>query len=122
MQNTKFPFMTQCMFEKTSVFKKIGGFGEEIEFGEDSIYAKYVVKKGYKFGINPNLAVVHNHMTTGKKLGWKKNWYDFRNWIYIILKHPKHFNLTNPKNLSLLIIERLRNLSGVIKSILNLQG
>ncbi len=50
-QNTSSPLMQQCMFVKAEVYKKIGGFNEKIEFGEDSKYAQYAVKKGHKFGI-----------------------------------------------------------------------
>jgi hypothetical protein len=39
------------MFVKKSIYKKIGGFDDTLEFGEDSKYAQYAVKKGYKFGI-----------------------------------------------------------------------
>lgn len=50
-ENTKSPKMGNGVFLKTNVYEKIGGFDETIEFGEDSRYAKYVVKNGYKFGI-----------------------------------------------------------------------
>lgn len=51
MQNSKSPFMATIIFEKKEVFKKIGGFDEELEFGEDSAYSKYAIGKGYKFGL-----------------------------------------------------------------------
>ena len=50
-ENTKNPKMGNGIFIKTKIYKKVGGFDETIEFGEDSRYAKYIVKKGYKFGI-----------------------------------------------------------------------
>lgn len=49
-QNTKNPFLQNCIFAKKNVHKVIGGF-KPLEFGEDSKYAKDVVEKGYKFGI-----------------------------------------------------------------------
>ncbi len=50
-EHTKRPFMQQCFFEKASVFEKIGGFDENMEFGEDSAYAKFIVKKCFHFGV-----------------------------------------------------------------------
>lgn len=50
-ENTKNPKMGNGIFLKTKIYEKIGGFDETIEFGEDSRYAKYILKKGYKFGI-----------------------------------------------------------------------
>lgn len=50
IQNTKKPGIQNCIFVKSEVHKKIGGF-KWVDFGEDAEYAKNAVKKGYKFGI-----------------------------------------------------------------------
>jgi glycosyltransferase involved in cell wall biosynthesis len=51
-QYTKRPFMQSCMFAKKEIHEKLGGFDEELVFGEDSDYAKRAktTAKG-KFGI-----------------------------------------------------------------------
>ncbi len=50
-QKKKKPFAQPCIFIKKEAYEKIGGFDERIEFGEDSKYIQYAVKKGCKFGI-----------------------------------------------------------------------
>ncbi len=111
-----------CLLIKRDVFLKVGGFDERFfAYLEDVDLFLTLKEKNYKFGVNPNLAVIHNHMTTGKKLGWYKNWLDFKNWILIILKHPRYFKLSilnfQFSNFLALIMERFKNLWGVIKSV-----
>ncbi len=107
-----------CLLIKRDVFLKVNGFDERFfAYLEDVDLFLTLKEKGYKFAVCPHIAVTHNHMTTGKSLGWRKNWLDFRNWIYVICKHPKHFNLFQPSNLLALLIERLKNFSGVVKSL-----
>jgi len=50
-QYKKRPFMQQCMFVKSKIFDSKGGFDETVEFGEDQLYAQYLVKKGSTFGV-----------------------------------------------------------------------
>ena len=50
-QYTKRPLMQNCMFARKEIHEKIGGFNENIEFGEDSEYAKRAKNMGYNFGI-----------------------------------------------------------------------
>ncbi len=112
-----------CLLIKRDVFLKIGGFDERFfAYLEDVDLFLTLKEKGYKFAVCPYLAVIHEHMTTGKRLGWKKNWLDFKNWILIILKHPKHFKLTfstfSLSNFLTLILERFRNFWGLLKNIL----
>ncbi len=111
-----------CLLIKRNVFLKVGGFDERFfAYLEDVDLFLTLKEKGYKFAVCPNIVVLHNHMTTGKRLGWKKNWHDFKNWILIVLKHPKHFKLSlstfQPSNLLTLLLERLRNFWGMVKSV-----
>ncbi len=111
-----------CLLIKRDVFLKVGGFDERFfAYLEDVDLFLTLKEKGYRFGVCPYLSVIHNHMTTGKKLGWYKNWLDFKNWILIILKHPKHFKLSIPNfqfsNFLALIMERFKNLWGVVKGL-----
>ncbi len=111
-----------CLLIKRDVFLKVGGFDERFfAYLEDVDLFLTLKEKGYKFAVCPYLAVIHQHMTTGKRLGWRKNWHDFKNWILIILKHPKHFKLTlstfQPSNFLTLLLERFRNFWGMVKSV-----
>jgi GT2 family glycosyltransferase len=107
-----------CLLIKRGVFLKVGGFDERFfAYLEDVDLFLTLKEQGRKFAVCPYLAVLHNHLTTGKTLGWRKNWLDFKNWILVITKHPHHFRFTNPKNLLLLLIERIRNFVGIIKSL-----
>ncbi len=111
-----------CLLIKRKVFSETGGFDERFfAYLEDVDLFLSLKEKGYKFAVCPYIAVLHEHMTTGKRLGWKKSWLDFKNWILIILKHPKHFKISpnnlNCQNLLKLITERLKNFWGIIKSL-----
>ena len=110
-----------CLLIKRDVFLKAGGFDERFfAYLEDVDLFLTLKEKGFKFAICPHLVVIHEHMTTGKRLGWRKNWLDFKNWILIILKHPKHFKLSlstfQLSNFLTLLIERLRNFWGMVKN------
>jgi len=82
-QNTKKPKMGNGIFEKTSVYKSIGGFDETIEFGEDSGYSKYVVKKGYKFGI---LKEPEKIFTSPRRFEEKGFWKMLMLYVYLDVK------------------------------------
>lgn len=82
-QNSKKPLMQQCMFVKKRVYDKIGGFDETLEFGEDSIYAEYAVKKGYKFGI---LAESNKVFISPRRLDNEGFWKMLRVYLYLYIK------------------------------------
>jgi GT2 family glycosyltransferase len=106
-----------CLFIKKKVFEKVGGFDESFfAYLEDVDLFLRLKNKGYKFAINPNIFVIHNHMTTSSKMGFFKEKQDFVNWIRVILKNwgLKKIILHLPG----IIIERGRNLSGLIKKII----
>jgi GT2 family glycosyltransferase len=106
-----------CLFIKKQVFEKVGGFDESFfAYLEDVDLFLRLKKKGFRFALNPNVFVIHNHLTTSSKMGFFKEKQDFINWIRVILKNwgLKKIIL----NLSGIIIERGRNLSGLIKKII----
>jgi GT2 family glycosyltransferase len=106
-----------CLFIKKQVFEKIGGFDESFfAYLEDVDLFLRLKNKGYKFAINPNVFVIHNHMITSSKMGFFKEKQDFVNWIRVIIKNwgLKKIVLHLPG----IIIERGRNLSGLIKKII----
>ena len=105
-----------CLLVKTDVFKKLDGLDEEFfAYLEDVEFFLRFKKAGYRFGVAPNLEVIHNHMFTSKKMKGFKERQDLINWWRLYLKHPDKFKF----NLQF-VIERLRNLSGLIKKIVNL--
>lgn len=102
-----------CLLMKKSIFKKLGGFDERFfAYLEDVDIFLTLKEKGYRFGLHQDFFVLHEHMKTGKTLGWFKNWLDFKNWILLIIKHPKKFKWNHQ-----LFIERLKNLWGIIKTV-----
>ena len=106
-----------CLFIKKQVFEKIGGFDESFfAYLEDVDLFLRLKKNGFRFALNPNFFVIHNHMTTSSKMGFFKEKQDFVNWIRVIIKNwgLKKIILHLPG----IIIERGRNLSGLIKKII----
>lgn len=107
-----------CLLIKKRVFEKLGGFDERFfAYLEDVDLFLRLKKLGEKFGVCGNLAVVHNHMATSAKMGNFKQKQDFKNWLLLIVKNwdRKTMIIHFPE----IVIERLRNLSGLIKSILS---
>lgn len=82
-QYTKNPKMGNGVFEKTNLYKSIGGFDETIEFGEDSRYSRYAVKKGYKFGILKEPAKI---FTSPRRFEEKGFWNMLIKYIYMDVK------------------------------------
>lgn len=101
-----------CLLIQRSVFQKIGGFDERFfAYLEDVDLFLRLKQTNYRFAIDPNSRVTHNYLTTSHNLpkGFKE-WHDFKNWILLSNKHHRNFRI----NLDFLL-ERLRNLSGLLK-------
>jgi GT2 family glycosyltransferase len=105
-----------CLLIKTTVFKKIGGFDESFfAYLEDVDLFIRMKKKKFKFGIDYQTWVIHNHQTTSKKMGNFKQKMDLINWWRLFIKHYRDRVFTfSPQ----FLLERLRNLSGFIKATL----
>jgi len=96
---------------------KVGLFDEKFgSYLEDIDLSLRVKKAGYKNVVSSESKVYHYGQTTSKQLGVRKNYYDLKNWILVILKNWTMSDLIS--NLPAILVERLRNLSGVLKSFL----
>jgi N-acetylglucosaminyl-diphospho-decaprenol L-rhamnosyltransferase len=73
-------------------------------------------KNGKKFGITTSSFVIHEGQGTSSKMKVLKAWLDLRNWYLLIYKHWKREDYL--KHGVDIAIERLRNLSGLMKSII----
>jgi hypothetical protein len=100
----------------TKIFFKLSGFDERFfAYLEDVDLFLRAKRKGYKFGVTNEVAVTHEGQVTSNKFGYKKAVLDFRNWILVILKNWSFRDLI--LNLPSILMERIRNLSGIIKAI-----
>lgn len=93
----------------------VGLFDERFgSYLEDLDLSLRLKRAGWKNIIVLNASVIHQGQQTSKTLGKYKNWLDFKNWIYLILKNwgPRQLIINAPA----IFVERLRNLSGVIKN------
>jgi O-antigen biosynthesis protein len=101
-----------CMIIQKEAFLKVGLFNKTFHsYLEDVDLALTLFEKGYSVKPCFEASVIHAHMATSSKMGSYKQQQDIKNWWRILFAHPKLFKLT-PK----LILERLRNISGLIKS------
>jgi GT2 family glycosyltransferase len=106
-----------CLLIKTDVFTKLGGFDEsffayleDVEFFLRLPRRNVRVAQDKPFGIAYDIEVFHNHMTTAKTMGSFKVRQDMINWWRLYFKHKDKFKFD-----SKFIIERLRNLFGLLK-------
>ncbi len=101
---------------KNETLNEVGLFDEKFgSYLEDIDLSIRMKRRGWESIVSPRATVMHKgHSTSTSALGGMKAFYDFRNWIFLICK-----NWTFEEKLRFapeIIIERLRNLSGVIKS------
>ncbi len=105
-----------CLLIKREVFLEIGLLDESFHsYLEDVEFSIRMAKKGYQYGPDPSTMVTHAHMATSSRMGSYKQQRDLMNWIRIILKHyPLSMKL---KYSGSLLVERLRNLNGLLKKL-----
>ncbi|MBI1863335.1 glycosyltransferase [Candidatus Microgenomates bacterium] len=100
----------------TDTFKELDGFDESFfAYLEDVDLCLRMTKAGKTFGVTHSAAVTHMGQRTSSKMSQKKAMLDFKNWIKLIARHWSREEKL--KYLPQIAIERLRNLSGVIKSV-----
>lgn len=106
-----------CLLIRKDIFEKVKMFDESFHsYLEDVDLALKLRKFGYKFAPCMDSEVTHAHMATSKRMGMYKSIQDMSNWWRLILKHPDIF--VHFSNLLPLLLERGRNVSGVVKKFL----
>lgn len=93
----------------------VGIFDEKFgSYLEDIDLSLRMRRAGYKNIVVKNVSVIHVGQSTSTILGAKKRFYDARNWIYVILKNWGYKKIL--RHFPSIFIERLHNLSGLIKA------
>lgn len=107
-----------CLLMEKTIFDKVGGFDERFfAYLEDVDLFLRLKKLGKRFAVDLSVEVIHNHMQTSSTMGNFKQKQDLKNWVRIIIKDWDRRVLL--RYLPLIILERLRNLSGYLKAIKN---
>lgn len=108
-------FSATCLLIRRDIFVKIGMFDESFHsYLEDVDLAIRLKKNGYKVAPCLESFCHHVHMGTSSHMGSFKAKHDLINWIRIVFKNYSFKFVA--KHFPSLFIERLRNLSGYIKS------
>jgi GT2 family glycosyltransferase len=95
---------------KKKVFDSVGGFDESFfAYLEDVDLFLTLKERGYSFGVDTSVAVLHNHLTTSSKTRGFKQKQDIKNWWKL---YSKHFTITLSASF---LIERGRNIAGWVK-------
>lgn len=103
-----------CMLIKKNVFEEVGGFDESFHsYLEDVDLTIRLHKAGHRVEPCLEAEVTHTHMATSSRMGLYKEIHDVKNWWRLVVKHPDVF--VHWSNLLPLLIERLRNVSGLVK-------
>ncbi len=95
--------------QRTGLFDEL--FGSYLEDIDLSLRLK---RKGYQNYACTNAHIKHLGQSTSTEIGRKKQWLDFKNWILVIYKNWPF--VWKVKYFPIIIVERLRNISGIIKS------
>ncbi len=106
---------TALIFSTDSFFR-LNGFDERFfAYLEDVDLFLRAKRLNIKFGVCKNVRIYHKGQETSSHMSVKKAYLDFKNWILIIAKNWSREDLV--KNLPEIILERGRNLFGLIKVI-----
>ncbi len=105
-----------ALIVRSDDFLQLGGFDEKFfAYLEDVDLFLRARKRGMKFGVDVDTNVFHKGLQTSSKFKTRKAWLDFKNWIRVILKNWSLEDLK--KYWPQILIERGRNLWGVVKSL-----
>jgi hypothetical protein len=108
-----------CLCIRRDVFMDVGMFDDTFHsYLEDIDLFFRLKKKGYQWYPETKATCIHAHRATSNKMGSYKERRDLVNWMRIIAKHyPREYLLKYGGGLAL---ERLRNGSGLVKKMVQL--
>lgn len=117
VHSTVYGLSGTCLLIERKTFIDIGMFDTSFHsYLEDVDLALRLMQKGKQVYPTLTASAVHKHMSTSSRMGVYKQKRDFINWILIIAKrYPFPYILSHMVTLGL---ERLRNLNGVLKKLL----
>lgn len=110
-----------CLLIHKDIFMDIGMFDESFHsYLEDVDLFLRLALQGYQFSPTLTATCMHKHMATSSTMGYYKEYRDLANWIRIILKnYTREYILSHFFSLSM---ERLKNLSGLVKKMVKLNA
>lgn len=109
-----------CLLVKRDVFEKLSMFDASFHsYLEDVDFFIRCAKAGYRYFPTLSASAFHLHRTTSGRMGLYKERRDLVNWVRIIIKnYPFSFLI---RRFSSLLVERLRNMSGLVKKFIKLK-
>lgn len=106
---------------KTDTYFSLGGYDERFfAYLEDVDLFIRAKKRNIQFGLTDDVTLTHVGQQTSTHMSTFKAWLDLRNWIYLIGKNWGFGEII--KYFPQIMVERLRNLSGLIKSLPHLKS
>jgi len=104
-----------CVIYNREALQKTGLFDEHFgSYLEDIDLSLSLSKKGYINTVLSNAHITHLGQQSSKDLGAYKNYLDAKNWVMLIAKHWSFPDLLF--NGGAILVERLRNISGILKA------
>jgi GT2 family glycosyltransferase len=103
---------TNDALNKTGIYdERFGSYLEDID------HSLRLSRNGFDNIVVTNAKVIHVGQSTSKSIGVKKQFYDARNWWLVIFKNWRVKKTI--RYFPSIIMERLRNLSGILKAIMS---
>jgi GT2 family glycosyltransferase len=105
-----------CVLYSAQALEDVGCFDERFgSYLEDVDLSLRLAKAGWQNVVCRDVIVVHQKHASSTGLGWRKNWLDAKNWWLVIIKNWTRVRWQD--HFLGIILERLRNIFGIIKSI-----
>lgn len=105
-----------CLLVRAAAFREIGMFDESFHsYLEDVDLSIRFAKANMCYAPSLNARCIHLHRGTSSNMGSFKERRDLCNWIKIIIKHYSPTQLR--RYWAYLVVERLRNVSGLVKKV-----
>ncbi len=117
LENNLYGLSGTCLLIRAEIFRKVGMWDESFHSYLEDVDLSLRMRK-FRYECAPCLtaSVTHAHMGTSRRMGMYKPMQDMKNWWRLIVKHPDIFMHMN--TLIPLLLERGRNVSGIIKKYL----